>query len=357
MGKNWTKNKHSVSEQCHPIVKQFFALLDESPLSLNWLTDNTPLTSSFYYGLRDGTPPQVNNIEIALNAIGYGLTVKRRPGGVVQAKFRALHVKVPPSRLRGVHWTSKKLFTLLWEKRFTAAELSRRSGVPADTLYGWKTDRSYPMLPALVDAFGALGYDLLVAKLPRTGAPKSDALPKSVRHAQRKLARWPNVFEMKRGYPIDLARAVDPLLRLFFTLAREQHRPKEWLVERTGYSHIVFDNLRRGDDCLLATLDTLFEALGYRLELQWPAEPPDIAAKLRVNSEFRLSVTDKTHRLVAEVAEYANANEWFNNDLHRASGLSANTIGLWFSGEQQPLTRHFSKLLEATGMTFTVRPL
>lgn len=352
---NWKKNSFTLSEKCHPLVRQFFDIVAAGPLTLNWLTDNTPLTTSFYYGLRDGNTPQVNNLETALNALDHGFVIRGRVGGVVKPKKRVHCIKVPPSRLRGVHWTSKRLFTILWEKRFPVSELAQRSGVPADTIYGWKSEFSCPMLPALVKVLDALGYDLLI--VPQKKPPRSEVVSKAVRHKKRPVARWPNIFEMRRGYPIDVVRAAPDIVKLFFSLVKEQLREKEWLVEKSGYSHIVLDKLREGDDCQLLTLDTLFESIGYRLGLEWPEEPVRLATKKRGYTEPTAAISPATHRLCNELREYITANEYFYLDVSRASGINDRTIGLLLSGKQAAKLSTFTRLIHSIGIEFKVNTL
>lgn len=187
---------------------------------------------------------------------------------------------------------------------------------------------------------------------------------RSKRHPYK---RWPSPGQIERGYAIEVADDIDPLIRAFFMICEERCLSRADILAATAPFNqgtpLNFERLlriRRGGNLTrLNTMEKLFSAIGCELVLTQVDE---------------VKVTEKCSNIpglktFVKPKEYPNAHRWVQDivkvvyyynlkyrDVWRSAGVNIDMANGWLYGKE-PTLQKIRPVLNTLGMEIAIVPI
>ncbi len=187
------------------------------------------------------------------------------------------------------------------------------------------------------------------------------------RQKRQEFKRYPNPALLERGYPIEMAETVDPIIKAFFTICEEKCLRLGDILKNTAqfnngvqHSIMVPRNMRRGVQTNINTIRNMFRAIGCDLVLTQVSAP-------KVTEKYTNVPGLKTFQ---QPKQWPDAHPWMQEmvnivyyhnlkfqDVWRTAGIGMCTAHFWLTGKKVPSLQNARRVLAVLGVDIAIVPL
>lgn len=187
------------------------------------------------------------------------------------------------------------------------------------------------------------------------------------RQKRQPFKRYPNPELLARGYGVDMAENVDPLVRAFFTVCEDRCLPLGMVLKDTAkfnggvpHSIVVPRNMRRGVQTNINTMRNMFNAIDLDLTLTQVAAPK-VTEKYSNVPGMKTLVKPKqwpqAHPWVQEIVNIVYYHNLKFQDVWRTAGIGQSTVHFWLTGKKVPSLQNCRAVFGVLGIDIAVVPL